>query len=71
MRSLLSYEVIFHGVKNYFEHWNCETEQHPEVNELVTIRVNDVDHNYKSCNCHNLIDINFTFLLIDKNLNVF
>ena len=31
---LLSNEVIFHGVKNNLQHWNGETEQHPEVDEL-------------------------------------
>ena len=37
--SLLSNEVIFHSVKKNFQHWNCEAKQHPEVNELVGIKI--------------------------------
>ena len=41
---LLSNEVIFDGVKNNLEHWNGETEQHPEVDELRIMDLRVIDY---------------------------
>ena len=41
---LLSNEVIFNGVKNNLEHWNGETEQHPEVDELRIMDLRVIDY---------------------------